>query len=84
MKPFDQRGVDRALLKSELLVSIFSATTIPFRRNAVFWTIFTVAILLWMLGLAANFGADVMPLLLVLGTILALMNFAFRRRTPLT
>jgi hypothetical protein len=49
----------------------------------VFWTIFTVAILLWMFGLAANFGADVMPLLLVLGTILALMNFAFRR-TPLT
>jgi hypothetical protein len=49
----------------------------------VFWTIFTVAILLWMLGLAVSFGAGVVPLLVVLGTILALMNFAFRR-TPLT
>ena len=48
----------------------------------MFWTIFTVAILLWMVGLAANFGAGVMPLLLVLATILTLMNFAFRR-TPL-
>jgi hypothetical protein len=45
----------------------------------VFWTIFTVAILLWMVGLAGTFGTSVMPLLLVLGTILILMNFAFRR-----
>jgi hypothetical protein len=45
----------------------------------VFWTIFTVAVLLWMIGLAAAFGAAVMPLLLVLVTILVLMNLAFRR-----
>jgi hypothetical protein len=47
----------------------------------VFWTIFTLAILLWMIGLAASFGPGVMPLLLILATILAAMNFAFRRRT---
>lgn len=51
----------------------------PFRRSAVFWTIFTLAVLLWMIGLAASFGPGVMPLLLVLGTILAAMNLAFRR-----
>lgn len=45
----------------------------------MFWTIFTVAILLWMVGLAVSFGPGVMPLLLVLGTILTAMNFAFRR-----
>ena len=45
----------------------------------MFWTIFTLAILLWMVGLAASFGPGVMPLLLVLGTILIAMNFAFRR-----
>ena len=45
----------------------------------MFWTIFTLAILLWMIGLAASFGPGVMPLLLVLGTILIAMNFAFRR-----
>ena len=45
----------------------------------MFGTIFTLAILLWMMGLAANFGPGVMPLLLVLGTILAAMNLAFRR-----
>jgi hypothetical protein len=45
----------------------------------VFWTIFTVAILLWIIGLAAAFGPAVMPLLLVLITILGLMNFIFRR-----
>jgi hypothetical protein len=47
----------------------------------VFWTIFTLLILLWMIVLAADFGAGVMPTLLVLGTILTLMNFIFRRRT---
>ena len=47
----------------------------------MFWTIFTVAILLWMVALAAAFGPGVVPLLLVLGTILAAMNFAFRRRS---
>ncbi|HEY5029455.1 MAG TPA: hypothetical protein VIK39_13680 [Candidatus Angelobacter sp.] len=47
----------------------------------MFWTIFTVAILLWMVGLAAAFGPGVMPLLLVLGTILTAMNFVFRRRS---
>jgi hypothetical protein len=45
----------------------------------VFWTIFTLAVLLWMVGLAASFGPGVMPLLLVLATILAAMNLAFRR-----
>jgi hypothetical protein len=45
----------------------------------VFWTIFTAAILLWIIGLAASFGPEIMPLLLVLVTILGLMNFAFRR-----
>jgi hypothetical protein len=52
-----------------------------FRRGAVFWTIFTGAILLWMVALAAAYGSGVIPLLLVLGTILAGMNFAFRRRS---
>jgi len=47
----------------------------------VFWTIFTLVILLWMVVLAADFGAGVMPTLLALGTILTLMNFIFRRRT---
>jgi len=50
-----------------------------FRRSPVFWAIFTVAVLLWMTGLAAAFGPGVMPLLLVLVTILVLMNRAFRR-----
>jgi hypothetical protein len=45
----------------------------------VFWTIFTAAILFWIIGLAASFGPEIMPLLLVLVTILGLMNFAFRR-----
>ncbi len=45
----------------------------------MFWTVFTLAALLWMIGLAANYGAGVLPVLLVLGMILALMNFAFRR-----
>lgn len=45
----------------------------------MFWTIFTLAVLLWMVGMAASFGSGVMPLLLVLGTILAAMNLAFRR-----
>ena len=49
----------------------------------MFWIVFTVAVLLWMIGLAAHFGSGVLPLLLVLGAILTLMNFAFRR-TPLT
>jgi thiol:disulfide interchange protein len=45
----------------------------------VFWTIFTVVILFWIIGLGTAFGPGVMPLLLVLITILGLMNFAFRR-----
>lgn len=45
----------------------------------MFWTIFTLAILLWMIGLAITFGPGVMPLLLVLGTILTAMNVVFRR-----
>jgi len=45
----------------------------------VVWALFTVAILLWMIGLAVAFGPGVMPLLLVLGTILTAINFAFRR-----
>ena len=47
----------------------------------MFWTIFTVAIVLWMVALAAAFGPGVMPVLLVLGTILTGMNLAFRRRS---
>jgi hypothetical protein len=47
----------------------------------VFWTIFTVTILLWMVALAATFGPGVLPLLLVLCTILTAMNLAFRRRS---
>lgn len=46
----------------------------------MFWTVFTLATLLWMIGLAANFGAAVLPILLVLGAVLALMNFVIRRR----
>jgi hypothetical protein len=45
----------------------------------VFWTIFTLAILLWMIALAISFGPGVMPLLLILGTILTAMNLIFRR-----
>jgi hypothetical protein len=47
----------------------------------VFWTIFTLAIVLWMVALAAAFGRGVIPVLLVLGTILAAMNVAFRSRS---
>jgi hypothetical protein len=47
----------------------------------VFWTIFTVAIVVWMAALAASFGPGVAPLLLVLSAILAAMNFAFRTRS---
>lgn len=47
----------------------------------MFWTIFTVAIVLWMVALAATFGPGVMPLLFVLSAILAAMNFAFRRKS---
>jgi ABC-type xylose transport system permease subunit len=43
------------------------------------WTIFFVCGALWMLGLAVAFGPGVMPLLLVMGTVLVLMNFVFRR-----
>ena len=45
----------------------------------MFWTIFIVAILLWMVGLASAFGPAVLPLLLILGTLLGLMNYVFRR-----
>jgi hypothetical protein len=51
----------------------------PLGRSAVFWTVFTLAVLVWMVGLAISFGPGVMPLLLVLGTILVAMNLAFRR-----
>ena len=47
----------------------------------MFWTIFTLAILLWMVARSGSFWPGVIPLLLVLGTILAAMNFAFRRRS---
>ena len=47
----------------------------------MFWTIFTVAIVLWMVALAAAYGPGVMPVLFVLGTILIAMNLAFRRRS---
>jgi len=43
------------------------------------WTIFTVFMLLWMLELALQFGANVMPLLLVVGTIFLAVKQVFRR-----
>lgn len=45
----------------------------------MFWTLFTVAIVLWMIGLASAFGPGVLPLLLILGMLLGLMNYVFRR-----
>ena len=77
----NQRPETTTVYQGELnrkLTANFKAIT-HFRRSAVFRTIFTLAILLWMVGLAASFGPGVMPLLLVLGTILTAMNFAFRR-----
>jgi len=76
MNVFDRNGPQVASIFNQALK--FNHT---FRRSAVFWTIFTLAIALWMIALAAAFGSGVMPLLLVLGTILAAMNFAFRRRS---
>jgi hypothetical protein len=64
----------------ELLVQNFQRSH-TFRRSSVFWTIFTMAILLWIIGLAAAFGAGVIPVLLVLGSILILMNLVFRRKS---
>ncbi|HZU30327.1 MAG TPA: hypothetical protein VFB79_04380 [Candidatus Angelobacter sp.] len=43
-------------------------------RCALVWTIFTVFVVLWMLGLALQFGAGVLPLLLVVGTVFLLMK----------
>jgi len=78
MNVFDRNGPQDASIFNQALKFSRSHT---FRRSAVFWTIFTLAIVLWMIALAAAFGSGVMPLLLVLGTILAAMNFAFRRRS---
>jgi hypothetical protein len=76
IEAFDRNGPQGA----SILNQVFTVNTHS-GGSAVFWTIFTVAILLWMVGLAASFGPGVVPLLLVLGTILAAMNFAFRRRS---
>ena len=78
MNVFDRNGPQGASIFNQALKFSCNHT---FRRSAVFWTIFTLAIVLWMIALAVAFGSGVMPLLLVLGTILAAMNFAFRRRS---
>ena len=78
MNVFDRNGPQVASIFNQALKFSCNHT---FRRSAVFWTIFTLAIVLWMIALAVAFGSGVMPLLLVLGTILAAMNFAFRRRS---
>jgi hypothetical protein len=75
---FDRNGPEGASIHNQVLK--FYVTTRS-GGSAVFWTIFTVAIVLWMVALAAAFGPGVAPLLLVLGAILAAMNFAFRRRS---
>lgn len=74
---FDRNGQVASIFNQALKFS----RNHTFRRSVVFWTIFTVAIVLWMVALAAAFGPGVAPLLIVLGTILAAMNVAFRRRS---
>jgi len=76
---FDRNGREGASIHNQVLKCLDVSTRSG--GSAVFWTIFTVAIVLWMVALAATFGPGVAPLLLVLGVILAAMNFAFRRRS---
>ncbi len=44
------------------------------------WTIFTIAIVVWMLGLVFHFGGNVLPLLLVVAAIVLVMKYMFRRQ----
>ena len=45
------------------------------------WTILTIAIVVWMLGLVFHFGGNVLPLLLVVAAIVLVMKYMFRRRS---
>lgn len=44
------------------------------------WTISTIAIVVWMLGLLFHFGGNVLPLLLVVAAIVLVMKYTFRHR----
>lgn len=45
-------------------------------------TIFMIAIFVWMATLGLQFGAAVLPLLLVVAGIVLAMDHMFRRRSP--
>jgi len=44
-------------------------------------TIFFLAVVIWMLGLMLQFGGSVLQLLLVVGAIMLLMKYTFRRHS---
>jgi Family of unknown function (DUF5670) len=45
------------------------------------WTIFMIAIAVWMMGLVFQFGGSILHLLLVVAAIVLVMNHMFRRRS---
>jgi Family of unknown function (DUF5670) len=44
-------------------------------------TIFLVIVMIWMLGLALQFGGSIFPLLLVVAAIVLVMNYTFWRHS---
>jgi hypothetical protein len=44
-------------------------------------TLFFVAVVIWMLGLMFQFGGSVLHILLVVGAIMLVMKFTFRRHS---
>jgi hypothetical protein len=44
-------------------------------------TLFFVAVVIWMLGLMFQFGGSVLPILLVVGAIMLMLKYTFRRHS---
>ena len=51
------------------------------RRNAMFWTILMVVLVLWLLGLIANVGGGFIHLLLVVAAVILVIELLTGRRT---
>jgi Family of unknown function (DUF5670) len=50
-------------------------------ESLMLWTILTIVIVVWMLGLVFHFGGNILPLLLVVAAIVLVMKYMFHRRT---
>jgi len=44
-------------------------------------TLFFFAVAIWMLGLMFQFGGSILPILLVVGAIMLVMKYTFRRHS---